>query len=200
MGMMIGNHDVARFASVSAGSSDGDPWTPTPQPLDPEVYAKQRAALATVLTVPGAPILYYGDEVGLAGRTDPDSRRVMPAEATLLPAQRETRDLVGRLGRTRACAQALRRGVLKSLLVEPERFVFARELDGDAASMVIVSVARRPKLEVTVTLPAGAPQAWVDVVTGERVTSSGGELRLGSDRFGVHVYLAESDPCASAAR
>ncbi|MDB4992979.1 MAG: Neopullulanase, partial [Myxococcaceae bacterium] len=38
MGLMIGNHDVSRFASVSAGDGVGDGWTPAVQSLNPRVY------------------------------------------------------------------------------------------------------------------------------------------------------------------
>jgi cyclomaltodextrinase len=40
-------------------------------------------ALATLLliTFPGAPSIYYGDEVGLPGALDPDCRRTFPAES-----------------------------------------------------------------------------------------------------------------------
>src|SRR5258706_8385230 len=46
MATMIGNHDVARFASVSAGEGDADPWTPAVQPPENSaIYAKQALAL-----------------------------------------------------------------------------------------------------------------------------------------------------------
>jgi len=195
MGMMIDNHDVSRFASVSAGNAGGDAWTPAPQPLDPVVYAKQRLALATVLTLPGAPVLYYGDEVGLAGRNDPDSRRVMPAEGTLLPAQLETRELVRKVGRARACSDALRRGALRTLVADQERFVFAREMEGDVGSAVVVALGRRPALPAEITLPPGAPLAFVDVVTKRRVDASSGTLSVPADAFGVHVYVAADGGC-----
>lgn len=194
MGLMIGNHDVSRFASVSAGNADGDTWSPPPQPVDPLVYAKQRVALASVLTLPGAPVIYYGDEVGLAGRSDPDCRRVMPAESALLPAQIETRELARKIGRTRACAKALRRGSLRTLVADAESFVFARELPG--ADSVIVALTRRPKLPVDVPLPPGAPRALVDVTTGERVDATSGTVRVAADAFGAHVYVAAEGGCA----
>ena len=195
MGMIIGNHDVARFASVSAGSDGGDAWTPAPQPLDPIVYAKQRVALATVLTLPGAPVVYYGDELGLAGKNDPDSRRVMPAESALMPSQVETRNVVRKLGRVRACSDALRRGALRTLVADAERFVFAREIVGDVAGAVVVALSRRPSLTADVKLPPGAPSAFVDVVTGTKIDTSSGVLTLAADAFGVHVYVAAGGSC-----
>jgi glycosidase len=190
MGLMIGNHDVSRFASVSAGNADGDTWTSPPQPLDPIVYAKQRLALATVLTLPGAPVIYYGDEVGLAGRSDPDCRRVMPAENELLEEQIRTRDLVRKIGRARACSRPLRRGSLRTLLADDERLVFAREIDEEIA---IVSLVRRPTLAVDVPVPPGVT-SLVDVVTGETVATNGA-LGVVAEPFGVHVYVASESGC-----
>lgn len=191
MGLMIGNHDVSRFASVSAGNADGDSWSSPPQPLDPTVYAKQRVALASVLTLPGAPVLYYGDEVGLAGRSDPDCRRVMPAEDVLLEEQVRTRELARRVGRARACSRPLRRGALTTLLADDERFVFSREIDGETA---IVVLARRPTKRVEVPLPPRAT-ALVDVVTGARI-APGEALVVDVEAFGVHVYVAADGPCS----
>jgi len=195
MGLMIGNHDVSRFASVSAGNAMGDTWLPPPQPIDPLVYAKQRVALAAVLTLPGAPVIYYGDEVGLAGRSDPDCRRVMPAEAELLPAQIETREVARNVGRTRSCSAALRRGRLETLVADEESWVFARVLDGEAP--VVVALTRRPKLPITVALPSGTSPSIVDVVSGARVEASGGSLEVPADAFGVHVYVAAEGGCAA---
>jgi glycosidase len=197
MGQMIGNHDVSRFASASAGNDQGDTWLPAPQPLDPTVYAKQRLALATVLTLPGAPVLYYGDEVGLAGKSDPDCRRVMPADGDLIDAQLATRDLVSKVGRARACSIALRRGGLTTLLADRERYVFARALDPkDGTDVALVALTRRPTGPVDVPLPPGSPASFVDVVTGQPVDASGGTLHVAADAFGVHVLVAAGSDCA----
>lgn len=190
MGLMIGNHDVSRFASVSAGNDGGDSWSAAPQPLDPVVYAKQRLALATAFTLPGAPVLYYGDEVGVAGKSDPDCRRVMPADDALIDAQRETRETVRRIGRARACSRPLRRGALEVLFADAEHLVFRRSIEGDAA---IVVLTRRPTGPVDVALPQ-LDDALVDAVSGAPIPTSAGTLRVGDEPFGVHVYVGP--PCA----
>ena len=193
MGLMIGNHDVSRFSSESAGNADGDTWTSPPQPIDPTVYAKQRLALAAVLTMPGAPVIYYGDEIGLAGRSDPDCRRVMPGEDTLIAAQTATRDFTRKVGKARSCSRALRRGALTTLLADTEHYVFSRDLDGETA---IIVISRRPTGPTTIPLPSTAPTSLVDVVTGEHVEAPGGQLAISADPFTVRVYLAPSDPCS----
>ncbi|MFC6182346.1 glycoside hydrolase family 13 protein [Lactiplantibacillus daowaiensis] len=47
---------------------------------------KMQAALTLLMMLPGAPCLYYGTEVGLAGGPDPDNRRCMPWQ----PAPKQT--------------------------------------------------------------------------------------------------------------
>ena len=203
MGLMIGNHDVSRFASVSAGNDGGVTWSAPPQPIDPTVYAKQRVALASVLTLPGAPVLYYGDEVGLAGRSDPDCRRVMPAEDALIEAQIETRELARRIGRARARSRALRRGGLTTLIADAERFVFAREIEREPSSgeegskdMAIVALVRRPTGPIDVPLPEATPPELFDVVTRTRLDVSSKVLRVPAEPFGIHVYVAADSSCA----
>ena len=64
-------------------------WTLTPgrrNAADKEFNAanladgKQRVQIASLIqfTLPGAPTVYYGDEVGLTGDDDPDDRRTYP--------------------------------------------------------------------------------------------------------------------------
>ena len=146
-----------------------------------------------MLTLPGAPVIYYGDEVGLAGRSDPDCRRVMPAEDQLLEEQVRTRDVARKIGRARACSRALRRGALQTLVADEERFVFSREIDGDVA---IVALVRRPTRPLDVPLPASTPKKLVDVVTGTRVDASSRTLHVDADAFGVHVYVGADSACA----
>lgn len=193
MGIMVGNHDVSRFASVAAGSADGDGWQPAPQPVEPRVYDKQRLAFGAIYTLPGAPVVYYGDEVALAGRADPDSRRVMPREDALTAAQRETRAFVESAGRLRRCSAALRRGAYRALSVGPEHLVFARELAGEAP--VVVVIARAPSLAVSAALPGIPAGPYVDAFGGGKVTLSGDALKLEARPFSVQALLPEGHRC-----
>ena len=43
--------------------------------------ASVRLALLLLMSLPGAPTIYYGDEVGMQGRVDPDCRRAFNWDA-----------------------------------------------------------------------------------------------------------------------
>ncbi len=75
---LVDSHDTARIL-----------WTLTPgsaTAADKELNAanvaigKQRVEIASLIqfTLPGAPTIYYGDEVGMTGNDDPDARRTYP--------------------------------------------------------------------------------------------------------------------------
>ena len=193
MARMIGNHDVSRFSSVSAGDDAGDGWISAPQSTDPLVYQKQRMALALAYTLPGAAVVYYGDEVGLAGRQDPDSRRVMPGDASLSADQLATRAFVAALGKARACSDALRRGTYRALVADAEVLAFARE-DPAGNDSAIVVVARNPAAPVTLPmqgLPAGA---WTDAL-GSGVGFDASSPTVVMPSHAVAVFVPTTSAC-----
>jgi glycosidase len=194
MGLMIGNHDVSRFASVSAGDADGDGWVPATQSPDARVYDKQALALGLVFALPGAPVLYYGDEVGLAGRQDPDARRVMPADGELSAAQTALRAKVAGYGRARGCVEALRRGTYRSIFADAEHLVFAREIAATAttpASAALVVAAREPLAALAIALPGIEAGTWVDVVSGAEASLRPELTKFDVAPFSVRVYVPQ---------
>jgi glycosidase len=193
MGLMIGNHDVTRFSSESAGDASGDGWVPAPQSASALVYQKQRLALGMIYTMPGAPVVYYGDELGLAGRADPDSRRVMPAESALTDDMRATRDFVSKLGTLRACSDALRRGGYRTLLAAGEQLVFARETDDGQRALVVVFRNGATGLDLPLPqIPAGS---WVDALTGDTSTIDPLHTTIPPKAWSMKVLLPAGDKC-----
>lgn len=61
------NHRVGRTASVGPQAAD--------EGIDKALF---RLGVMIQMTWPGAPTIYYGDEAGLCGWTDPDNRRTYP--------------------------------------------------------------------------------------------------------------------------
>jgi alpha-glucosidase len=174
---------------VAHGDDGRDPWgaTTAVQPTDGEAYDRQFVALGLLLTLPGIPTIYYGDEVGLAGGGDPDSRRVMPGE--LGQRQAELLSRTGALARLRRCVPALRRGARVPLVVGSTSYAFAR----DAEAVVLVSTATQ---QSTITLPASAPQgAFVDALTGEVVTIGGEGAQVPMGPLSLRVLVPQGHAC-----
>ena len=93
---LLGSHDAPRLRTVLGGSAT-------------------RVRIATLLqaTLPGAPCLYYGDEIGLLGGNDPGCRGAFPWDETRW--EPGLRDSVRGLFRLRAAEPALRDGPLTVL-------------------------------------------------------------------------------------
>lgn len=188
---MIGNHDVTRFASESAGDAGQHPWeNPPPQPTEREVFERQALALGLVLTLPGVPILYYGDEIGLGGAADPDNRRVLPQALT--DNQSWLRTQVESVAAARRCVPALRQGGRLPLRAGEDVYVFARDL-GDGSPAVVVATRRDAPSTIDVSSTPGITGSYVDLLSGTAV-SLPGPVELPA--FGLAVLVPAGSPCA----
>lgn len=83
MGNITGNHDMARFISYASNSLkfNEDPkaagWSRDITVANPIGYQRLRMLTAYLAAIPGLPVIYYGDEIGMPGGDDPDNRRDM---------------------------------------------------------------------------------------------------------------------------
>jgi cyclomaltodextrinase/neopullulanase len=120
---LLASHDTARLLTIAGGDR-----------------ASVELATLLLLTFPGAPSIYYGDEVGLPGALDPDSRRGFPVEAGWdLDIFQIHRQLIA----TRRAHPALRTGEYKILYAEGTVYVFARTL-GEEEFIVAVNIGTSP--------------------------------------------------------
>jgi glycosidase len=146
MSPWVGNHDVVRpihvaenkplFDEWANGKAD-DPaqertWANLPQQTnEAEAYERLANAFAVIMTGPGAPLIYYGDEYGLAGGGDPDNRRALFwKDGTLRGAvknchQMALYDRVKKLTAIRKAHPALRRGKRATLEATDDLWVFS---------------------------------------------------------------------------
>ena len=108
MGTFMGNHDVARAISVAAGQNENK-WGNNDTPSDWTPYRRMMAAWMILLTQPGVPLIYYGDEYGMPGSNDPDNRRMMQFDG-LNEQQNATLGLVQSVANIRRAHKALSRG------------------------------------------------------------------------------------------
>jgi len=136
---LLDSHDTARLLSIASGGKES-----------PTAEAQESVKLATLLlfTFPGAPSIYYGDEVNLAGALDPDCRRGFPPEAAW---NREVLDYHQQLIALRHAHPALRTGSYKVLLAEGMVYIFARQLAGEELVIAINTGTTKEKVTLTVS-------------------------------------------------
>jgi len=86
MGNITGNHDLPRFITLASGALAFDEdekeagWNRDIQVEDTLGYYKLLQVTSFIHTIPGIPVIYYGDEIGMPGAGDPDNRRPMKFE------------------------------------------------------------------------------------------------------------------------
>ncbi len=118
MSTFLGNHDVPRSIELALdtpmfGAWDGGKnlaWSGQPTlPLTSAPFQRIATAWALVMTMPGLPMMYYGDEIGMAGAGDPDNRRFMQW-ADYTDDQLWLKKQISALTKIRAAHPATRRG------------------------------------------------------------------------------------------
>ncbi len=128
---LLGNHDVARFMNEKGATTDG-----------------LKLAQTFIMTVRGAPQLYYGDEIAIGGGGDPDNRRDFPGgfpgdkrnaftKAGRTAPEQDVFEHVRTLARLRAEVEPLRRGRMLSLHVADQQYAYARTSPRGVAVVVI---------------------------------------------------------------
>jgi neopullulanase len=131
---LLDSHDTPRFLTLARGDETA-----------------LRLAATLMFTFPGAPCIYYGDEIGLEGRSDPDCRRAFPWDQRRW--NRGLRDFFQRLIRLRREHPALRRGKLTRLLAQDGVYAYGRRLGRD--SLIVALNVGRAARTVDISLPAG---------------------------------------------
>ena len=187
----IGNHDVPRavhFASgqigdCTTGSYTGNSWVPMSytQPSDAFPYQRMAVAYALMMTSPGIPLIYYGDEIGLAGGGDPDNRRMMPwDEQSLSQAQKDLRARIAKLAHIRASWPALGRGFRQDLSSAQDTWVY--KMSGCGVENEVYVALNRSWESRNVTLPNGNYHDLLD-----DSSQSGGSISLAPYSYLVWV-------------
>ncbi|HVJ04322.1 MAG TPA: alpha-amylase family glycosyl hydrolase, partial [Candidatus Saccharimonadales bacterium] len=154
----FGNHDIRRFMS--------EPTATVP---------KLNAAFSLLFTLRGIPGIYYGDELAMDGRDDPDNRHDFPggfagdaqnafAAATRTPEQQQVFSHVRQLARLRREHPALQQGELTTIASSENYFAFVRAQGNDR----LLVVFNASSSEQTIELPrADTPLETVKSISAE---------------------------------
>jgi glycosidase len=142
MGNITGNQDRARFISYADGSVQfsEDPklagWTRDIQNRDTAGYRNMEMLMAFLMTTPGVPCIYYGDEIGMPGGNDPDNRRMMHFNDWNSP-QEMLQQATQKLVNLRRNNMALSYGETEAIYNENGVLVIGRKYFGQTAVIVL---------------------------------------------------------------
>jgi len=136
MGNITGNHDLTRFMGLAskAVKFNEDPkeagYSRDIQVIDSTGYNKLQSMTAFIMTIPGIPIVYYGDEIGMVGAGDPDNRRPMRF-SDLNNKETATKETCARLASLRKSHMALLYGNFNIIKSDKEALVYSRDYLND---------------------------------------------------------------------
>jgi cyclomaltodextrinase len=170
---LVGSHDTPRLLTLAGGDVDRTALT-----------------MAAMFTVPGVPLVYYGDEIGLDGGNDPECRRAMPWDQRDWNHRLLT--TITRLASARTTSPALRRGDLRPLTTRNGLVAFQRSTAEDR--VVVVLNPRGPQRQVELAIGG---DKWRDLVTDDVHGTTNGLLTL--DRAPNCSYrILRAEPEAAA--
>ncbi|MBI4677078.1 MAG: alpha-glucosidase C-terminal domain-containing protein [Elusimicrobia bacterium] len=155
---LVGSHDTPRFATALE-----------------DHRAAQKLAVLFQMTYLGAPVVYYGDEVGLPGEKDPDCRRCFPWDPDA--QDRNLREHYRKLIRIRRSRPGLRRGSFEVLLADERKGVYAfmRRYKKDASLVVLHRGDGEAEVSLDLPAPLRAPMLR-DLYEGGVYLTAGGKI------------------------
>ncbi len=164
---LLGTHDTLRVLTALGGESPEGKSNETLSTLRMSAADRERAlallklAYLIAATVPGVPSVYYGDEVGVEGYSDPFNRTPFPwhrMDEALLAHYRM-------MARVREDA-LYSDGEMRLLRLSRELLVFSRE-NGEYAALTLCNNGDTP---LTLSLPADAQALTDTALDGGRLT------------------------------
>lgn len=154
MAYITGNQDRARFISYAGGqvSFDEDAkkagWTRKIGVGKVNAYKKLQQLMAFNMTIPGIPVIYYGDEFGMPGGNDPDSRRMMRFDGQLSDIEANQYSITKKLISIRKNNMALLYGDFIYIQADDSSMVYARKYFDNIVYVVFNNSETELKIEL----------------------------------------------------
>ncbi|MEJ2195137.1 MAG: alpha-amylase family glycosyl hydrolase, partial [Ignavibacteriaceae bacterium] len=133
MANIMDSHDKVRYLAYADGDIELNSneakelgWTNPPGVDHLSSYKKLQLYLAYILSIPGVPVIYYGDEIGMTGAADPDNRRMMRFDDLVKSHEQETLIQVSKLIHLRKNHSALRQGNFYTIIVDKNIYAYLR--------------------------------------------------------------------------
>jgi cyclomaltodextrinase / maltogenic alpha-amylase / neopullulanase len=154
---LLGSHDTPRYLTLAHGDDSA-------------------LKLATLfqMTYPGAPCIYYGDEIGMQGGRDPENRGGLPWDESVW--NRSMRDYFKRCVALRHSRPVFRSGRFLPLYARNQVYIFERQLDRDVAIVALNAGTRDETVDLA--FPSSQELVYTESAFGDNVPDLvGGVLR-----------------------
>ncbi|MFQ3608019.1 MAG: alpha-amylase family glycosyl hydrolase [Chloroherpetonaceae bacterium] len=158
MGNLMDSHDKVRFPALAEGDIRFDEnsaeraWNNPPKIDDEKTYEKVKLYQAYLHTIPGIPVVYYGDEIAMTGASDPDNRRMMRFGNGVSDAEKSVFAEVRRLINLRHMHSALRYGDFQTLFASKDVLAYLRS-DLNERILIVLNKSHMPQ-QVSVKFPS----------------------------------------------
>ena len=176
---LLGSHDTPRLLTLC----DGD-------------IRKMKLAVTLLFSYPGAPCVYYGDEIGLDGGYDPGCRKCM--EWDVSKQNRELLEFFIHTIEVRKKHPALRSAGLKIMYAEAGDPCLAMErVDSETGErmLLVINASNEPR---TLELGWGDHNVWRDLYTAASVEARQNKLTLDLEAYGFSLLQCEVKQPAEA--
>lgn len=147
-----------------------------------EDIEKLKLAVFFQMTCIGMPMILYGDEAGLSGGHEPDSRRAM----NFNEIDSDLHNFYKKMIKIRKENNVLKRGEFKSVLVKEDIYAYSRYIDDDK----IVCVFNNSDRESELSLPLDCKNAH-DIYNNNKYTVQDGRIVLKTIPYGKYILKLE---------
>lgn len=170
---LVGSHDTTRLLSALDGIEDDrnqkEPEYAFPTYETTSDLAKERQYLVAFIqmTYPGAPTIYYGDEIGMVGADDPDDRRAMEWGK----GNKELVEWYASLAAVRSAYPALRTGEIEPVESSEAAENIMAYVRSDEDAVLYVAANNSTESAQPVTFEAKAGNTYTDLIGGSTYTA-----------------------------
>jgi alpha-glucosidase len=173
---LLGSHDTERALTYLVGDKN-----------------KMKLAVIFQMTYPGTPVIYYGDEVGMQGLTDPDCRRPYLWQDLGFSPDLDMMTHYKKLISIRKSYSVLRRGSLSTLSVDDSNHIYALVRQDSSLNPIAVLVYNNGNMSKTATLNlTGFLQdgsGLTDVLNYKSYKVEGGKVTLQVDALWAGILI-----------
>lgn len=194
MGNISGNQDRGRFTSYAGGDLKFDEdakaagWTREIGVGDPVGYKRIRMLMAFNMTIPGIPVIYYGDEIGMPGGNDPDNRRMMRFEG-LSEEEEATRETTAYLAKLRRNNLQFTYGDFIPVYEANGIFCYARKYFEDEG--IVIFNNNGDNAEIVIEIPEAIEMSEGESHFGYEFSLSNDTLNINLPAYSFEIITSE---------